>query len=62
MNSLVYLKYGLGAILTFVAVKLLIHEFVEIPIMLSLGVIVGILLITVVASLMANKKSVKTAV
>ena len=62
MNSLVYLKYGLGAILMFVAVKLLIHEFVEIPIMLSLGVIVGILLITVVTSLMANKKSVKTAI
>ncbi len=56
MNSLAYLKYGLGAILTFVAVKLLIHEFVEIPILLSLGVIVGVLAITVVASLMKSKK------
>ncbi len=56
MSSLVYLKYGLGAILTFVALKLLIHEFVEIPILLSLGVIVGILAITVVASLMKSRK------
>lgn len=56
MNSLVYLKYGLGAILTFVAVKLLIHKFVEIPILLSLGIIVGVLAITVVASLMKSKK------
>ena len=56
MNSLAYLKYGLGAILTFVAVKLLIHEFVEIPILLSLGVIVGVLAVTVVASLMKSKR------
>lgn len=57
MNSLAYLKYGLGAILLFVAAKLLIHEFIEIPIVLSLGVIVGILLITVVASLTVGKKA-----
>lgn len=56
MNSLVYLKYGLGAILLFVSAKLLIHEFVEIPIALSLAVIVGILLITVVASLMKTRR------
>ena len=61
MNSLAYLKYGLGAILTFVAVKLLIHEFVEIPILLSLGVIVGMLAITVVASLMKSKRDAAAA-
>ena len=61
MTSLVYLKYGLGAILTFVAVKLLIHEFVEIPILLSLGVIVGVLAITVIASLMKSKKDAAAA-
>jgi len=61
MSSLAYLKYGLGAILTFVAVKLLIHEFVEIPILLSLGVIVGVLAITVVASLMKSKKDAAAA-
>lgn len=56
MNSLAYLKYGLGAILIFVSVKLLVHEFVEIPILLSLGVILGILLVTVVASLMKSRR------
>lgn len=56
MNSLAYLKYGLGAILLFVATKLLIHEFVEIPIVLSLGVILGVLLVTIVASLMKTRK------
>lgn len=56
MNSLAYLKYGLGAILIFVSVKLLIHEIYEIPILLSLGVILAILLVTVVASLMKNRR------
>ena len=56
MNSLAYLKYGLGAILLFVSMKLLLHEFVHIPIALSLGVIVGILLITIVASLLKSRK------
>lgn len=56
MNSLVYLKYGLGAILLFVAAKLLIHEFFEIPIVASLAVIIIILLITVVASLMKTRR------
>lgn len=56
MNSLAYLKYGLGAILLFVSMKLLLHEFIHIPIALSLGVIVGILLVTIVASLLKNRK------
>lgn len=56
MNSLAYLKYGLGAILLFVSMKLLLHEFIHIPIALSLGVIVGILLVTIVASLLKSRK------
>lgn len=58
MNSLVYLKYGLGAILLFVSAKLLIHEVVEIPILVSLAVILLILLVTVVSSLMHAKRPV----
>lgn len=54
MNSLAYLKYGLGAILLFVSMKLLF--FHEINIVLSLGVIVGILLVTIVASLLKSRK------
>lgn len=56
MNSLVYLKYGLGAILLFVAVKLLIHDIYEIPILASLAVILGMLLVTVAASLYRSRK------
>ncbi len=56
MNSLVYLKYGLGTILLFVAVKLLIHEFYEIPILWSLAFILVVILITVVASVYKSRK------
>ena len=59
MQSLRYLKYGLGVILLFVAFKLLAHSFVEIPIELSLLVIVGVLAITVVASVAKNKSEAK---
>lgn len=50
LESLRYLKYGLGAILLFVAFKLLTADFVEIPVFLSLMMILGILAITIVAS------------
>lgn len=46
------LHYGLAAILAFVATKMLINSWVEIPILLSLGVILTILLVCVVLSLM----------
>ena len=59
MQSLRYLKYGLGVILLFVAFKLLAHSFVEIPILLSLVVIVGVLAVTVVVSLLKNKSDAK---
>ncbi len=61
MTHIRYLKYGLGAILLFVSAKLLLHSVVEIPILLSLGVILGILAVTVVASLAKNRSEAKTA-
>ena len=52
MERLHLLRYGLGAILGFVGVKMLIEYFhIEIPIWLSLLVIVGALAITAVLSL-----------
>ena len=59
MQSLRYLKYGLGIILLFVAFKLLAHHFIDIPVLLSLVVIVGVLAVTVVASVMKNKSDAK---
>ncbi|MCB9637455.1 MAG: TerC family protein [Myxococcales bacterium] len=46
------LKYGLGAVLTFVGVKMLINDYYHIPTMASLLVVVGLLGASVVASLL----------
>lgn len=45
-----YLKYGISVILLFVGGKMLLSHYVHIPILLSLGVIVGILTLSVLAS------------
>ena len=71
LERLIYLSYGLAAILAFIGVKLIIHalhennvpfinngehvDVVEISTGLSLGVIIGVLVITVVASLLARR-------
>ena len=53
MESIRYLKYGLGVILLFVSMKLLfLHDF---PVVWSLVIIIGVLLITIVASLLKNR-------
>jgi tellurite resistance protein TerC len=49
------LKYGLAVILTFVGVKMIIESWVHIPILLSLGVVLGVLLLSIVASLVWPK-------
>ncbi len=46
-----YLHYGLGALLAFVAMKMLLGAVVEIPITWSLGIMAGILGICAVASI-----------
>ncbi|MBB1042217.1 MULTISPECIES: TerC/Alx family metal homeostasis membrane protein [unclassified Dietzia] len=69
LDRLVYLKYGLAAILGFIGVKLILHALhennlpfinqgehvsvVEVPTYLSLGVIITVLVVTVVASLVS---------
>ena len=57
MDKFHYLKVGLGAVLTFVGVKMLLaHSAWKIPTLISLGVVVLILAIAVVASLMRPRK------
>jgi tellurite resistance protein TerC len=57
MDKFHYLKIGLGFVLTFVGVKMLLaHTPWKIDTLLSLGVIVGILAASVIASLMKPKK------
>ncbi|MDB4913272.1 MAG: Integral rane protein TerC [Gemmatimonadetes bacterium] len=45
------LKYGLAIILTFVGTKMLIESWVHIPILLSLGIVLGVLAASIGASL-----------
>lgn len=45
------LKYGLAVILMFIGVKLLIMKFYKIPILLSLGFVIGVLAISIIASI-----------
>ncbi|MBN2055818.1 TerC family protein [bacterium] len=47
-----YLHYGLAAILAFVGAKMLVSEYYKIPAAAALGVIVGVLLVSVLASLL----------
>jgi len=51
-----YLRVGLAAVLIFVGVKMLVGRFVEIPTILSLGAVCGILLVAAFASLHAVKR------
>jgi len=58
MDKFHYLKVGLGAVLTFVGVKMLLaHSAWKIPTLPSLGVVVFILAVAVVASLLRPKTS-----
>ena len=54
------LHYGLGVILAFVAMKMLLSRWVHVNVGISLAVIVGILAIFIVASLVDEKKGSKT--
>ena len=78
LDRLIYLSYGLAAILAFIGVKLVLHALhennlpfinggapvpvVELSTSLSLGVIVGVLVITVLASLFSPRGRAQTAV
>ncbi len=52
-----YLKIGLALILVFVGVKMLVSELYAIPILASLGVIAGILGLSVIASIIRSRTS-----
>jgi tellurite resistance protein TerC len=78
LDRLVYLTYGLAAILGFIGVKLVLHALhennlpfindgrpvpvVEISTGLSLSVILGVLVVTVIASLVSTKGKTQNAV
>ena len=52
MHKFHYLSYGLGLVLMFVGAKMLTHRWIDIPTELSLGIVLGILTLAIVASLL----------
>ncbi|HEY9435888.1 MAG TPA: TerC family protein [Blastocatellia bacterium] len=56
MGLFQYLHYGLSAILIFVGAKMLLTDFYEIPVGVALGVVAGILVISVIASMASPRK------
>lgn len=78
LDRLIYLSYGLATILAFIGVKLILHALHEnnlpfvnggspVPVLeistgLSLSVIIGVLVITVVASLLSKAGRTQTAI
>ncbi|GLP76578.1 putative membrane protein [Mycobacterium antarcticum] len=78
LDRLIYLSYGLAMILGFIGIKLVMHalhennvpfinggepvQVVEISTMLSLSVIIGVLVVTVVASVFSRKGQAQTAI
>ena len=51
-----YLKYALAIILGFIGIKMLIHDFLKIPIGIALGVVFGLLVSAILGSLIFPKK------
>ncbi len=78
LDRLIYLKYGLAAILAFIGVKLVLHalhennvpfindgehvKVIEVSTTVSLGVIIGVLVVTVVASLLSPRGRAQTQI
>jgi tellurite resistance protein TerC len=54
-----YLNIGLGVILAFVGIKMIMVEVYHMPTYVSLGVIALVLTITIVASLQAEKRDAR---
>lgn len=59
MGNFVYLKYGLSAVLAFVGTKMLISGYYHVDILVSLGVIVGCLTLSILASVLFPSKENK---
>jgi tellurite resistance protein TerC len=54
-----YLKYGLVVVLMFVGIKMIVehHYHYEMPTAIALGVVVGVLIIAVIASIIRNRRN-----
>ena len=56
MHRFIYLKLGLSFVLVWVGIKMIVsHGFYKIPTAISLGIVIGIIAVSIIASLMATK-------
>jgi tellurite resistance protein TerC len=62
MDMFTYLKVGLSLVLCFVGTKMVIVDLYKIPTAVSLGVVGGILLVAIIASMLKQRKSGDTVV
>lgn len=60
MHRFVYLKLGLALVLIWVGIKMGLHDFVKIPTTISLGVIVAILAVAIIASFRVTRDAAKS--
>jgi len=56
MKLFEYLKYGLAAVLTFIGVKMVLIDVVHMHIGVALGVVAGIIIISILASIIWPKE------
>jgi len=57
LEKLRYLKIGLALVLIFVGAKMIAEPWLKISVQLSLGIVIGMLLLTVLFSLPARKNT-----
>jgi len=62
MDMFRYLKLGLSFVLCFVGLKMMLVDFYKIPIGVSLGVVAGILAVSILASIVVPRKSEAAAI
>ena len=55
-QKLAYLNYGIATVLAFIGAKIILAPFVTIPVLLSLGIVAGVLLLATAASLATRQR------
>ena len=55
-QKLAYLNYGIAAVLAFIGAKIMVAPFMSIPVPLSLGIVLGVLVLATVASLAVRQR------
>lgn len=58
LDRLTYIKYGLAAVLVFVGAKMLMEQWIHLSVLVSLGIVAGILAVATIISLLAKPKAI----